>query len=86
MAFCMHRRAEWADLRGISYLDSIVDVDLDAKKTFYDLKNSPVTGLPIPVVVNGGTFFRLSVKFSEEAGNNFQGDTFNLAIIFTLNQ
>jgi len=71
---------------GIDYLDSITDFDGDGKKTFYDLKNSPVTGLPIPVVTDGGTFFRLSVKFSEDAGNDFQGDTFNLTMIFTLKQ
>ena len=68
------------------YLTSITDVDEDGQKTFYDLKNSPITGLPIPVVANGATFFRLSVKFSEEAGNDFQGDTFNLTMIFTLKQ
>ena len=68
------------------YLGSIVDVDEDGQKTFYDLKNSPVTDLPIPYVANGGAFFRLSVKFSEEAGNDFQGDTFNLTMIFTLKQ
>ncbi|MCL6579863.1 MAG: M73 family metallopeptidase [Candidatus Bathyarchaeota archaeon] len=71
---------------GVSYLDSIVDVDGDGKKTFYDLKYSPVTGLPIPTVDNGATFFRLSVKFSEDADNDFQGDTFNLTMIFTLKQ
>jgi len=68
------------------YASSITDVDGDGQKTFYDLKNSPVTGLPIPVITDGGTFFRLSVNFSEEAGNNFQGDTFDLTMIFTLKQ
>ena len=71
---------------GTDYLYRIVDVDGDGQKTFYDLKNSPVTGLPIPVVADGAMFFRLSVKFSEEAGNEFQGDTFNLTMIFTLKQ
>jgi len=71
---------------GTDYVDSIVDFDGDGKKTFYDLKHAPVTGLPIPVVKDGGTFFRLSVKFSENAGNDFQGDTFNLTMIFTLKQ
>ena len=70
---------------GTDYVGSIVDFDLDGKKTFYDLKNSPVP-LPIPVVEDSGTFFRLSVKFSEEAGNDFQGDTFNLTMMFTLKQ
>jgi len=71
---------------GTDYVDSITDFDGDGQKTFYDLKNSPVTGLPIPVVTDGGTFFRLSVKFSEDAGNDFQGDTFDLTMIFTLKQ
>ena len=71
---------------GTDYVDSITDFDGDGQKTFYDLKNSPITGLPIPVVADGGTFFRLSVKFSEDAGNDFQGDTFNLTMIFTLKQ
>jgi len=71
---------------GTDYVGSIVDFDLDGKKTFYDLKNSPVTGLPVPVVADGAMFFRLSVKFSEEAGNDFQGDTFNLTMMFTLKQ
>lgn len=67
-------------------MGSIVDVDGDGQKTFCDLNHAPVTGLPIPNVANGGTFFRLSAKFSEDAGNDFQGDTFNLTMIFTLKQ
>ena len=70
----------------VEYADKISDVDEDGKITFYDLKNSPLTGLPIPARTNGGTFFKLQVKFSEEAGNDFQGDTFNLTMIFTLKQ
>jgi len=71
---------------GTDYVDSIADVDGDGQKTFYDLKNSPVTGLPIPYVGDVAIFFRLSVKFSENAGNDFQGDTFDLTMIFTLKQ
>jgi predicted ribosomally synthesized peptide with SipW-like signal peptide len=71
---------------GTDYLGSIVDFDGDGQKTFYDLKNSPVTGLPIPYAGDVAIFFRLSVKFSEDAGNDFQGDTFNLTMIFTLKQ
>jgi predicted ribosomally synthesized peptide with SipW-like signal peptide len=71
---------------GTDYVDSITDFDGDGQKTFYDLKNSPITGLPIPVVADSGTFFRLSVKFNENAGNDFQGDTFDLTMIFTLKQ
>lgn len=28
----------------------------------------------------------MSIKFDEDAGNNFQGDTFDLTMIFTLKQ
>ncbi len=71
---------------GNDYLPSITDFDGDGRKTFYDLKQVRVDNLPIPSIVNGATFFRLSVKFSELAGNDFQGDTFDLTMIFTLNQ
>jgi len=71
---------------GTDYVDSITDFDGDGQKTFYDLKNSPVTGLPIPYAGDVAIFFRLSVKFSEDAGNDFQGDTFDLTMIFTLKQ
>jgi predicted ribosomally synthesized peptide with SipW-like signal peptide len=64
----------------------IEDKDLDGKITFYDLKNDKLDNLPIPPIADGGNFFRLSVKFSEGAGNDFQGDTFDLTMIFTLNQ
>lgn len=71
---------------GVEYLPSIQDVDLDGKKTFYDLKQVPVDNLPIPPLADGQQNFRLSVKFAETAGNDFQGDTFDLTMIFTLNQ
>jgi predicted ribosomally synthesized peptide with SipW-like signal peptide len=71
---------------GGDYLPSITDVDGDGKKTFYDLKQAKVDNLPIPPVANGANFFRLSVKFNELAGNDFQGDTFDLTMIFKLNQ
>ena len=72
---------------GTDYLSSITDFDNDGNKTFHDLKQTPVANLPLPTTPpNGGTFFRLSVKFSENAGNDFQGDTFDLTMIFTLKQ
>lgn len=54
----------------------------DGKITFYDLKKSPLKNLPSPL--KDGTRFEMSVKFHEDAGNEFQGDTFNLTMIFTL--
>ncbi|MDI6903775.1 MAG: TasA family protein [Methanocellales archaeon] len=70
----------------VDYLPSIQDVDFDGKKTFYDLKRAPVDNLPIPQIADGQQNFRLSVEFLEGAGNEFQGDTFDLTMIFTLNQ
>jgi hypothetical protein len=64
----------------------IEDKDGDSKITFYDLKNDKLDNLPIPPTADGGNNFRLSIKFSEGAGNDFQGDTFDLTMIFTLNQ
>ncbi|MDI6860315.1 MAG: TasA family protein [Methanocellales archaeon] len=61
----------------------INDMDGDGKITFYDLKNDPLDNLP---PVDGWPDFELSVKFDENAGNDFQGDTFDLTMIFTLNQ
>lgn len=64
----------------------IEDKDGDGKITFYDLKQDPLDNLP-PV---GGSYafgyFEMGVKFAESAGNDFQGDTFDLTMIFTLNQ
>jgi len=62
----------------------IEDQDGDGKITFYDLKNDPLDSLPS---MGGGTSsFQMSVKFSDDAGNDFQGDIFDLTMIFTLNQ
>jgi hypothetical protein len=55
----------------------------DGKISFYDLKNDKLDDLIPP---DGTTTFEMSVKFDESAGNDFQGDTFNLTMIFTLNQ
>jgi len=55
---------------------------IDGKISFYDLKNDPLDDLPPP---NGYTHFEMSVKFSDDANNDFQGDTFDLTMIFTLN-
>jgi len=63
----------------------VQDVDGDGRVTFYDLTQSPLTNLPSPRKGDDeGTRFEMSVKFHEDAGNEFQGDTFNLTMIFTL--
>ncbi|MEO0190928.1 MAG: TasA family protein [candidate division WOR-3 bacterium] len=61
----------------------IEDKDGDGKITFYDLKNDKLDNLPAP---DEETFYIMDVKFAETAGNDFQGDTFDLTMIFTLNQ
>lgn len=63
----------------------IRDQNGDGKISFYDLKQDKIDNLP--AVPNSPPFsFRMSVKFANDAGNDFQGDTFNLTIFFTLNQ
>ena len=62
----------------------IQDQDGDKRITFYDLKNDPLDDLPSPD--GATTHLELGVKFHESADSSFQGDTFNLTMIFTLNQ
>ena len=63
----------------------IEDQNGDGKISFYDLKNDKLDNLP-PVTNLMTPQFEMSVKFAETAGNDFQGDTFDLTMIFTLNQ
>ena len=61
----------------------VQDYDNDDRVTFYDLKWSPVTNLPLPRKGKGARF-EMSVRFHKDAGNEFQGDTFNLTMKYTL--
>jgi len=62
----------------------IEDQNGDGRITFFDLKNDPLTQLPAP---DGATTENnFGVKFLQLAGNDFQGDTFNLTMIYILNQ
>ena len=62
----------------------IEDQNGDGKISFYDLKYDKLDNLP---PLNSGIYdFEMSVKFDEDAGNDFQGDTFNLTMKFILNQ
>lgn len=63
----------------------IEDQNGDGKISFYDLKNDKLDNLP-PVPNLSEPKFEMSVKFAESAGNDFQGDAFDLTMIFTLNQ
>ena len=58
---------------------------LDGKISFYDLKNDALDNLP-PVTNIMTPQFEMGVKFAESAGNDFQGDIFDLTMIFRLNQ
>ena len=63
----------------------IEDLNGDGKASFYELKQNKLDDLP--AVLNSPVFsFQMSVKFDEGAGNEFQGDAFNLTMAFTLNQ
>jgi hypothetical protein len=60
----------------------IYDVDGDGRITFYDLKKRPLRNLPSPV--NDETRFEMSVRFHQSAGNEFQGNTFTLMMVYRL--
>jgi predicted ribosomally synthesized peptide with SipW-like signal peptide len=65
----------------------VSDTDLDGRITLYDLKQDPLVNLPSPdTQPNKTTQLDMRLKFDENAGNDFQGDMFNLTMIFTLNQ
>jgi len=73
--------------------DYLQDADGDKVKTLHDMTYGPdgtpsngLDDLPIPGT-NIGTSFMMSLKWIEGADDNdFQGDTLNLTVIFTLNQ
>jgi len=61
--------------------------DSDGRITLYDLKQDPLVNLPSPdTQPHGITQLDIRIKFDENAGNDFQGDTFDLTMIFTLKQ
>jgi hypothetical protein len=65
----------------------IRDIDGDMKITFFDFKYSPVYRLPIKEHGNKEIArFLMSVKFAESAGNDLQGDTFDLTMSYSVMQ
>jgi hypothetical protein len=60
----------------------IQDVDRDGRITFADLKRRPLRNLPL--FSDDEADFTMGVRFDESAGNEFQGDTFTLKMIYTL--
>jgi len=64
----------------------INDANNDGKISLYELKLDPLI-LPSPdTQPNKISQLDMRIKFDENAGNEFQGDTFNLTMIFTLKQ
>jgi len=64
----------------------VSDTDGDGKITLYDLKQDPLVNLPSPdTQPNKITQLDMRIKFDESAGSDFQGDIFDLTMIFTLN-
>lgn len=71
----------------VDCLPRITDENGNGVKDLYDLKAcGGVDNLPL--VQSGTQFGRLDmiVRFDPNAGNDFQGDTLNLTVVFTLNQ
>jgi predicted ribosomally synthesized peptide with SipW-like signal peptide len=60
------------------------DTDGVPRVSLCDLKNDPLDNLPAPGYATH--VFSMGLKFRDDAGNNLQGDTLNLTVIFTLNQ
>ncbi|MBC7084590.1 MAG: hypothetical protein H5T95_14070 [Firmicutes bacterium] len=68
---------------------SVRDVDGDGVITFCDFKADPLDDLPPPRFWEPdckAPYIRMSVKFSEKAGNAFMGVGLNVSVAYTLNQ
>jgi len=84
---CLTGKATRVSKKGNNYWSpngnwQIRDVDNDGRVTFYDLKKRPLTNLPLPP--DDESHFEMSVRFHQSAGNEFQRDTFNLAMVYRL--
>jgi predicted ribosomally synthesized peptide with SipW-like signal peptide len=63
------------------------DANGDGKISLYELKLDPLVNLPSPdTQANKITQLDMRLKFDETAGSDFQGDMFNLTMVFTLIQ
>lgn len=68
---------------------SVKDVDGDGNITFYDFKTDPLDDLPPPRFWEPdcrALYMKMSVKFSERAGNECMGLGLNASVAYTLNQ
>ena len=71
----------------VNLLTEVEDVDGDGKISLYDLKYSQGgNGIDNLLPPYGVWHFEMKIKFDEDAGNEFQGKTLDLTMIFTLNQ
>lgn len=74
---CAYRPGDWR----------VQDADGDGKLTFYDLRAIPLDNVPPPCLGdNWATRVEMSVKFSEDAGNELEGQTLQMSMSFTLNE
>jgi len=87
--------AEWMQITTMTYYydGSSVDclplyIDFNGNGFFdaQDLKNNPITGLPAPPLGEKTGYLNIAFKLHEDAGNDLQGDTIDITILFTLNQ
>jgi len=91
----IHYRNDYVDIDCLTGRDSggpvnedwrITDTDTDGRITLHDLKQDPLVNLPSPdAQPEEYTHLDMRIKFDESAGNDFQGDIFDLTMIFTLN-
>ena len=74
------------DSTKIDCLPLIANMNGNGVKDLYDLKYGGVDGLPLAQSGEQPAYIDMLVQFNPNAGNNFQGDTLNLTMIFTMNQ
>ncbi len=69
-------------------LSSLTDWNINGRKDLQDLKEAGINNVtPVPQPNEASyTTVSMGVELNELAGNDFQGDTFDLTMIFTLNQ
>ena len=79
--FNPHRRSCFGVFTSEDSNWKIEDLDGDEKITFLDLENDKLENLPPP---NKKAFYIMDLMFDANANNDFQGDTFNLEMNFTL--
>lgn len=91
----MFYKNDWVNINCLTGHDSysgqtkeywrITDANGDGNISLYELKLDPLINLPSPDTQdNKITQLDMKIKFDEDPGNDFQGDIFDLTMIFTL--